>query len=170
MFDENEIFAYGVDAILNEDPQISSVTHDRDRVADLDVAVTSLTSVEQGELSCPLVVCASSDEIAPASSVSGPVAALLFRSEVTPDQLRSAVHAAAAGLRLNWNRTDESVLDDRGRAVLRLLASGASTREISVDLGYSERTIKAVIQHVEQALGARSRAHAVALAMRGALI
>jgi DNA-binding NarL/FixJ family response regulator len=61
-------------------------------------------------------------------------------------------------------------LDTRTVEVLRLIADGAGTREISSELGYSERTIKTVIAEAVRGLGARNRAHAVAEAMRRALI
>lgn len=170
VFDDHEIFATGAAAILDEDPQISMVSRDLADAADLDVAVTSLDLVDHESLACPIIVCATSDEVSPATALGERLAALFVRSEVTPDQLCGAVHAAAAGLRLSWQPVEHNTMDERAREVLRQLARGASTREISNELGYSERTIKAVIQQVEQTLGARSRAHAVALAMRGALI
>jgi DNA-binding CsgD family transcriptional regulator len=54
--------------------------------------------------------------------------------------------------------------------VLRLLARGADTQEISRSLRYSERTIKTLIQEIERELGARSRAQAVAEGIRLGLI
>ena len=54
--------------------------------------------------------------------------------------------------------------------MLRLLAEGADTLQISRELSYSERTIKSLIQDVERELGARSRAQAVARGIREGLI
>ncbi|TML61617.1 MAG: response regulator transcription factor, partial [Actinobacteria bacterium] len=61
-------------------------------------------------------------------------------------------------------------LDERRLEVLRLLAAGETTKSISVKLAYSERTIKTVIRDLQNELSARSRAHAVAEAMRQGLI
>jgi DNA-binding NarL/FixJ family response regulator len=61
-------------------------------------------------------------------------------------------------------------LSGRDVKVLRLLAEGQSTAEIAVDLAYSESTIKNVIHDMVGQLGARNRAHAVALAIRGGVI
>lgn len=61
-------------------------------------------------------------------------------------------------------------LSRRDLNVLRLLADGQSTAEISVDLAYSESTIKNVIHDMVRQLGARNRAHAVALAIRAGVI
>jgi len=54
--------------------------------------------------------------------------------------------------------------------VLRLLADGRSTAAIADDLAYSESTIKNVIHDLVRQLGARNRAHAVALAIRAGAI
>ncbi|HEX3541180.1 MAG TPA: helix-turn-helix transcriptional regulator [Acidimicrobiales bacterium] len=61
-------------------------------------------------------------------------------------------------------------LSRREVAVLRLLAEGESTADIAVALAYSESTIKNVIHEMVRNLGARNRAHAVALAIRGGAI
>jgi len=54
--------------------------------------------------------------------------------------------------------------------VLRLLADGRSTSDIAVDLAYSESTIKNIIHDLVHQLGARNRAHAVAMAIRAGVI
>ncbi len=59
---------------------------------------------------------------------------------------------------------------ERELAVLRMLGEGCDTREIARRLAYSERTVKTVIQDLSQRLGLRNRSHAVAYAVRNALI
>ena len=61
-------------------------------------------------------------------------------------------------------------LTERERKVLRLIAEGLGTREVARDLSYSERTIKNVLHDVATKLGARSRSHAVAHAVRAGII
>jgi DNA-binding NarL/FixJ family response regulator len=61
-------------------------------------------------------------------------------------------------------------LSPRERDVLRLLADGLDTREIAVDLCYSERTVKNVVHDVLMKMHCRTRAHAVALATREGVI
>jgi DNA-binding NarL/FixJ family response regulator len=63
-----------------------------------------------------------------------------------------------------------SALNDRDLEVLRLVADGHSTTKIANDLAYSESTIKNIIHATVHELGARNRAHAVALAVRANLI
>lgn len=61
-------------------------------------------------------------------------------------------------------------LTPREQEVLRLIAEGLATREVAMKLSYSERTIKNVLHDVAMKLGARSRSHAVAHAVREGLI
>jgi DNA-binding CsgD family transcriptional regulator len=61
-------------------------------------------------------------------------------------------------------------LAGRGLEVLALLATGADTKQIAEQLGYSDRTIKSVIRDVQLSLGARNRVQAVAEGIRQGLI
>jgi DNA-binding CsgD family transcriptional regulator len=61
-------------------------------------------------------------------------------------------------------------LSARDVKVLSLLADGHSTATIAADLAYSESTIKNVIRDLVRQLGARNRAHAVAMAIRAGAI
>jgi DNA-binding NarL/FixJ family response regulator len=63
-----------------------------------------------------------------------------------------------------------SVVTERDREVLRLLAEGCDTGEIARTLAYSEPTIKNVIQRLFEQLKAKNRPHAVALALRSGII
>lgn len=171
VYDDNAIFAHGVLSVLREDPLVGEVSVELADAPSMNVAVTSIGMVGSEGIRCPIVACVSTREVPPPAIHDAGVVALLNRDNLSPDQLCVAVHAAAAGLRIHWDSAPSTnVLDERSRAVLKLLASGAGTREISVALGYSERTIKGTIQQLQRTLGARSRAHAVAVALRSALI
>lgn len=61
-------------------------------------------------------------------------------------------------------------LSPRDVEVLRLVAEGRSTASIARDMAYSESTIKSVVHAIVQQLGARNRAHAVALGIRAHVI
>ena len=63
-----------------------------------------------------------------------------------------------------------SGLSEREIEILRLLADGLDTNEIATVVCYSERTVKNVIHEVTTRLGVKNRAHAVAYAIRHALI
>jgi len=61
-------------------------------------------------------------------------------------------------------------LTARELAVLQMLADGMATREIAEELSYSERTVKNVVHDLLLKLNCRTRAHAVALAIRHGVI
>ncbi len=172
--DEHEIFRRGLVTCLSEDPslEVAADLASGPLEVTVDVAVVSPGAAAAEELSCPLVVCGDSE--APVSSRPVDlVMAVLPRSTLTPDQLIGAVRAAAAGLRIDKGPAGSGEarrLDTRRLEVLRLLADGADTLQISQHLRYSERTIKGLIQDIERELGARSRAQAVARGIREGLI
>jgi DNA-binding CsgD family transcriptional regulator len=61
-------------------------------------------------------------------------------------------------------------LSDRERQVLALVAEGATDNEIALRLHLSVLTVAQYVRAIRTRLDARSRAHAVALAMRMGLL
>lgn len=174
VYEPNEIFRRGLVASLADDPELTIVDHGARPPAapvDVDVVVTSITHALEGSWSCPLVVCGAPEELLPVE-LTGPVHALLPRTELSVERVRAAVHAAAARLRIDATEvpTADPQLPGRTKAVLRLLAEGATTQEISDELGYSVRTIKDDVSKLTSHLGARTRAEAVAKGIRRGLI
>ena len=162
---ENEMFALGLRACLAEHFAVT-VTARPD--AGMDVAVVSPAAAAEHHFPCPLVVCGDAPKRVADGNV---ILAVLPRATLSAGQLLGSVHAAAAGLRVTAPEAPALTrLDSRALDVLELLAAGAGTREIADRLGYSERTIKSIIREVQVALGSRSRAHAVAEAIRHGLI
>jgi DNA-binding NarL/FixJ family response regulator len=107
----------------------------------------------------------------------------LRKDELTPEALAAAVRAAASGsgvlagdllARLvpdgAAQRRVAAQLTDREQQVLALIAAGHPTREVALELCYSERTVKNVLHDVVTKLNARSRSQAVAFAVREGLI
>lgn len=172
IFEEHEIFRRGLVAAVGDAHGLEVVvaaTSAEDGV-DYDVCVTSPVGYQGVRSQVPAVVCAGPNQ-GNSLTTTGNVYAVLSRAELTPEQLVAAIHAAAQGFRLESDDlTPATEFDDRTRAVLELLSEGARTRDISEKLGYSERTIKGIIQDIEGRLGARSRAHAVAVGIRRGLI
>jgi DNA-binding NarL/FixJ family response regulator len=167
VFEEHEIFRRGVVACLDEDPLLDVVVAAGVPVfAEVDVWVVSPAAIAGQQTDCPVVVCAPASRASAALIDRPEVMAVLSRQGLAPERLTSAVRAAAVGLRVV--DPDIGRLDVGGRAaqVLTMLADGADTREISLSLGYSERTIKGVIADIQHDFNARTRTQAVAEALR----
>jgi DNA-binding NarL/FixJ family response regulator len=110
----------------------------------------------------------------------------LRKDELTPESLAAAVTAAAKGTGVvtpdllehllsrlpddGAGRPVAAKLTDREQQVLALIAAGHPTREVAMELSYSERTVKNVLHDVVTKLNARSRSQAVAFAVREGLI
>jgi DNA-binding NarL/FixJ family response regulator len=125
------------------------------------------------------------------TAVEGGVCAVARRVDTTPDVLVRLVKAASAGegalppdllgrLLNRVSRLQRHVLEPRGlhlagitnreTEVLRLVASGMSTKEIADKLCYSQRTVKSILHDVTNRFQLRNRSHAVAYALREGLI
>lgn len=173
--EEHEIFRRGVQACLAEDPgvviAVSAATGPVPEPVDL--AVVSATIASQCTFECPLIVCGIAPSSRSGRDHNNRILGTVPRNTLTIGQLLAAVHAAAVGLHVDADPPADSGRDDlseRQQRVLRLLADGADTVEIAESLRYSERTIKSLIQELEQHLGARSRAQAVAVGIRRGII
>jgi DNA-binding NarL/FixJ family response regulator len=162
-------------------------------IADLvneDTAQTIRTIVRD-ESARVVLVAALVDGSAVLAAVEAGVAAIVRRSEATPDRLVTAIRAASTGdghlppdllgrllQQVGTNQARPQApqglrfggLTQRELTVLRLIADGYSTREIARRLSYSERTIKNSIHDLVSRFQLRNRAHAVAFAVRQGLI
>jgi DNA-binding NarL/FixJ family response regulator len=76
----------------------------------------------------------------------------------------------AASLATQHRTEERKALSCREREVLRMLSEGSSYAEIGGTLFLSPDTVRAHAQRAMTKLGARTRTHAVALALRAALI
>jgi DNA-binding NarL/FixJ family response regulator len=125
------------------------------------------------------------------AAVEAGVAAIVRRTEATPDRLSTAIRAAATGdghlppdllgrLLQQVGDAQRRIttptgltfggLTQRELTVLRLIADGYSTSEIATRMAYSERTIKNSIHDLVSRFHLRNRTHAVAFAVRQGLI
>jgi two-component system NarL family response regulator len=90
------------------------------------------------------------------------------------EELRQAVHAAVDDQRFIESsvppKGSRATLTRRQRQILQLLAEGQSTRFAAERLELSEETVKTHTKNILARLGARNRPHAVAIALREALI
>ncbi len=173
--DENEIFRRGLVACLSADQTVTIEFHVSEHAPEAAgtgtaaLIIASPDAVERYQFGLPVVVCTDAalpDRVREGNAIMG----VLPRSSLKPAQLAAAVQAAASGLQVNLLESPVCNLSTRNVEVLRLLAQGAATRQISDQLGYSERTIKHAVAEILEELGARSRAEAVAMGIRRGLI
>lgn len=110
------------------------------------------------------------------------------RGSVSPEMLRTTVHHLRRklepepgvprylltehgfGYRLAGLHPGGPCLTAQQREVLRYVTQGYTDNEIAVALGLSSRTINGHVARIRHSLRARSRAHAVALAMQHGLL
>ncbi len=121
------------------------------------------------------------------ASVEAGATGYLSKETLGPDTLIAAVRAVVSGagvmapeflgeLLRGVNRASRDLLRPQGMAlsplntrevkVLQLVADGHAIREVATELSYSERTIKNVIHDVVSKLNVKTRAQAVAQAVR----
>jgi DNA-binding NarL/FixJ family response regulator len=67
-------------------------------------------------------------------------------------------------------RAAESALSEREREILQLLADGMSNADVAGRLFISQETVKSHVRHILTKLEADTRTHAVAIALREAII
>jgi DNA-binding NarL/FixJ family response regulator len=138
-----------------------------------------------------VVVCtARSDEESLLAVIQAGAVGLLSKQTLTPEALGAGVRAAMNGagvvtpellgaLLAGLSPASRDVLEPRvtlsrltrrEQQVLSLIAEGHPTREVAVELSYSERTVKNVLHDIIIKLNARTRSQAVACAVRAGLI
>jgi DNA-binding NarL/FixJ family response regulator len=177
--EEDEVFRRGLIAILRDEDwdcivlatDVAGNGKSADSAADLDIAVVCAKVLGRMRLPCPIVCLA--DHGAEDCRSSPKVKAILPHEHLSADELVTSVRAAAVGLQVEspaLARQGDAVLDPRRIQVLRLLAEGAETRAIARRLQLSERTVKTLVREIQLALGATTRAQAVADGVRLGLI
>jgi DNA-binding CsgD family transcriptional regulator len=74
--------------------------------------------------------------------------------------------ASGRAFRRREDRAARRMLTDRERDVLVMVAMGWGTSGIAAELGVSSSTVETHVRHFLEKLGARNRAHAIALALQ----
>jgi DNA-binding NarL/FixJ family response regulator len=156
-----------------------------------DSAVRLLRAVQRQGPSRVVLVASNLDDAGLLAAAEAGVIGLIRRCEATPQRMVHVICRAASGegsvppdllgrLLSRVGSLQRQVLVPRGLTfsglanreveVLRLVADGFDTAEISAKLGYSERTVKTVLHEMNSRLQLRNRCHAVAYAVREGLI
>jgi DNA-binding NarL/FixJ family response regulator len=200
VYANDPILQAGVGSQLRGSPELVVVDQSELDQADVAIVVADLVdetvlrilrAIQRGSAPRTVLIAAALDESTVIAAAEAGVSGLLRRGEVTAERLLEVVRKVAAGeaavpsdllarLLDQVGRLQRQVLAPRGLRfsglsereieVLRLLADGLDTGEIARRLSYSERTIKAVLHDVTARFQLRSRAHAVAYAVREGLI
>lgn len=200
VYANDPILQAGVVSQLHGSPEVVVVDQAELDEANVAVVVTDLVddtvlrvlrAMQRGSAPRTVLIATALDESTVVAAAEAGVSGLLRRSEVTSDRLLEVVGKVAAGeaavpsdllgrLLDQVGKLQRQVLSPRGLRfsglsereieVLRLLADGMDTSEIARRMSFSERTIKAVLHDVTTRFQLRSRAHAVAYAVREGLI
>jgi DNA-binding NarL/FixJ family response regulator len=148
-----------------------------------------LNALEDGGIAQEYAVIVLSEQIKAAwlsDALRAGVRAVLPR-EVTPEQLRSALEAAAAGLVVVHPSELDTVLPatvgtsapvdellepltKREREVLQMLAAGLANKEIAARLAISDHTVKFHVASILGKLGVSTRTEAVSVGIRRGLV
>jgi DNA-binding NarL/FixJ family response regulator len=132
--------------------------------------IVSASSMQEKDILATMeagAVCVLRKDTLTPESLEASVRATLQGAGVLPSDLLSGLLVA---VRAGDGHPASSRLTNREEQVLRLIADGHATREVAAELCYSERTVKNVLHDVVTKLGARTRSHAVAHAVRSGLI
>lgn len=182
----------GLSALLSSDKTIKVLNNSMQDDADADVIVTSASHASFSDTSIRL---STSNNVDPVSS-----AAVLFLNDGPPnvremkrsarvwgilpadasaEELSAAVHALSQGLVVGTSRLlfeEESEPQSRGpltereAEVLGLLSRGLANKQIAMELGISEHTVKFHVSSIYTKLNVTNRTEAVREGLRGGWI
>jgi DNA-binding NarL/FixJ family response regulator len=162
------------------------VTHEID-----DEVVREIRTLRRGGAERVVLIVTRIDDAGLMAAVEAGVGAIMRREAANARSLREVIATCAAGdgtlppdllgrLLDNIGTLQRTVLGPRGLtlaglserevSVLRLLADGLDTVDVSRELFCSERTVKYIVHDVISKLNLRNRTHAVAYALRRGLI
>jgi len=174
----------GLQALLASDKTIKVINDSLDEENEADVMITSaslvsLSGLEPASPSSAGVLLLSDDqpdirEMKRSSRVWG-----ILPTDSSAEELTAAIHALSQGLivgapHLLFESENESVergpLTERELEVLGLLAQGLANKQIAVELGISEHTVKFHVSSIYAKLDVTNRTEAVRAGLRGGWI
>ena len=194
--DDHQLLREGLQAVLNNaaDMQVVAVAVDGEQAVDYfrktipDVTLMDVRMPGSGGLAAIASICAyapharlialstyAGDALVRSAMVAGARGYLL--KSTLADHVLDAIRAVHAGHE-RWPPPCEmqpaglpaGELSRREREVIRLVATGASNREIGAALGLTEETVKSYMRTILPKLGANDRAHAVAICIQRGIL
>jgi DNA-binding NarL/FixJ family response regulator len=198
VYTEDPVSQAGLEQILRTDAGLLVLPTGRIDEADVavigvgevdDAAVKAISGVQRDGCPRVVVVAARLDELGVLAASDAGALGMVRRSDATAEHLGRVVRRVAAGgaslptdlvapllgavRRIRRGAVAPAApaaLSVREQDVIRLLAEGRDTAEISTALSYSERTVKGVIHEVTSRLQLRNRSHVVAYALRNDML
>ena len=127
----------------------------------VDETRASISEAIQAGVSGYLLKDASADELVNAARL-----ALEGKAVIHPQLTRAFIEE----VQFAEKRVESPPLSKRETEILQKVAYGATTKEVSHDLGISPHTVKTHLERIFEKLGANDRALAVAIAIRSGLV
>ena len=174
----------GLRALLSSDKTIKVVNDSLEEDSEADVVITSASRAsfldnDGGESPTAAVLYLSNDppnipDLKRSTRVWG-----ILPADASPDELSAAVHALSQGLivgtsSLLFESENEPLRDgpltERESEVLSLLSMGLANKQIAVELGISEHTVKFHVSSIYTKLNVTNRTEAVRAGLRGGWI
>ena len=174
----------GLRALLSSDRTVKVVNDSLEEDSEADVVITSASRasfLDNGASDSPTaaVLFLSNDplniqDLRRTARVWG-----VLPAEASPDELSAAVHALSQGLIVGTSSLlfeseneplREGPLTERESEVLSLLSTGLANKQIAVELGISEHTVKFHVSSIYTKLNVTNRTEAVRAGLRGGWI
>lgn len=174
----------GLRALLSSDETIKVVNGSLDEDSEADVIIASASRVsisKNGTLDSPSAAILLLSDVPPnvrEMRRSGQAWGIL-PADASADEIGAAVHALSQGLvvgasALLFESESEPLSDgpltERESEVLGLLSQGLANKQIAVELGISEHTVKFHVSSIYQKLNVTNRTEAVRAGLRGGWI
>jgi DNA-binding NarL/FixJ family response regulator len=178
----------GLRSLLAADPRVE-VIGEAMRLADFeeneaDIILMSASSSPNLDPSIPVsipVLLLTDSPISTSAAIRGRPVFGLLPSDSSAEELLAAVHALAEGLVVGpralliaeedaSRQRSSGPLTEREQEVLSLLAQGLANKQIAIQLGISEHTVKFHISSIYTKLNATNRAEAIRAGLRGGWI
>ena len=176
----------GLRALLSSDRMIKVVNDSLDENSEADVVIASASHVhldsgprhELGDSPSAAILLLSDDPVNVRGMMRSAGAWGILPPESSAEELNAAVHALSQGLIVGTSALlfeseseppegSEGPLTDRESEVLGLLSKGLANKQIAMELGISEHTVKFHVSSIYQKLNVTNRTEAVRAGLRG---
>lgn len=174
----------GLRALLSSDQTIKVMNDSLDEVSEADVIITSashnsLADNGIGDTPAPAILVLSDDPLQVRNLKRSTRIWGALPADASPEELSAAIHALSQGLvvgtsSLLFESESEPLsngpLTERESEVLGLLSRGLANKQIAMELGISEHTVKFHVSSIYTKLNVTNRTEAVRAGLRGGWI